>query len=144
MKCWQENFLGNITKNHLTTHSSGWKKFPTRQVLMLTTMLLVVLGMNHTTDAKAGMQQREQPQQADKELPALIAATKRVHDLAIESGFEWTTIEPLINKAYTALKGGDETLARELFSEAKRHAELALEQAERAEKYWHLLAPSDE
>lgn len=67
------------------------------------------------------------------------AEEARAH--ASQLGFEWNTIQPLLDKASEAQQAGDDDKARTFYQEAKHQSMLAVEQAEYAEKHWQLLIP---
>lgn len=67
------------------------------------------------------------------------AVEARAH--ADQLGFEWNTIQPLLDKAAAAEQAGEVEKAHSLYQEAKHHSMLAVEQAEYAEKHWQLLIP---
>ncbi len=74
-------------------------------------------------------------------LPELMASAQALQARAQASGFAWTTIQALLDEASEAITQGQQALACRHLTEAKIHAELALEQAEYARIHWRLLVP---
>lgn len=58
-------------------------------------------------------------------------------------GFEWSTIEPLIQNAESALHQRDFERAAQSADEAIQHSKLAIEQAHQAETDWRINLPPD-
>ena len=56
--------------------------------------------------------------------------------VATERGHAWTTSDQLIDEADKAARDGNESLAISLADEARIHAELAVEQADREATAW--------
>ena len=56
--------------------------------------------------------------------------------VATERGHAWTTSDQLIDEADKAAQDGNESLAISLADEARIHAELAVEQADREATAW--------
>ena len=56
--------------------------------------------------------------------------------VATERGHAWTTSDQLINEADKAAQDGNESLAISLADEARIHAELAVQQADREATAW--------
>ncbi len=77
-------------------------------------------------------------------LEQLLDSAEQARQKASDAGFEWNTIQPLLDKGRETMEKGDEALAHDLFSEAKAHAELAIAQANYADKHWRLLIPNSE
>lgn len=71
---------------------------------------------------------------------ALMLAKQRQKE-ASQLGFEWSTIQPLIQDAEQSLQQGDLQTALSLAEEAQKHAELAIAQAIRSEQNWSLELP---
>lgn len=76
------------------------------------------------------------------------AAVKQIKQEAEEArahadqlGFEWNTIQPLLDRANEAHKSGELEKAHSLYQEAKHQSMLAVEQAEYADKHWQLIIP---
>lgn len=65
------------------------------------------------------------------------AEEARAH--ADQLGFEWNTIQPLLDKAAAAQQAGEAEKAHTLYQEAKHHSMLAVEQAKYAEEHWQML-----
>lgn len=66
---------------------------------------------------------------------------EEAHAHADRLGFEWNTIQPLLDNAAAAHQAGEVEKAHALYQEAKHHSMLAVEQAEYADKHWQLLIP---
>ncbi len=64
------------------------------------------------------------------------AAAMAAIAVATERGHAWTTSDQLIDEADKAAQDGNESLAISLADEARIHAELAVEQADREATAW--------
>ena len=87
-------------------------------ILLLITVILTACGTQQATyvDARAAA------------MTAIAVATERGH--------AWTTSDQLIDEADKAAQDGNESLAILLADEARIHAELAVEQADREATAW--------
>lgn len=88
-------------------------------------------------------QNTENAAQADPKaaLEQIKQEAEKAHAHADQLGFEWNTIQPLLDKAEAAHQAGEIEKAHSFYQEAKHHSMLAVEQAEYAEKHWQLLIP---
>ena len=112
--------------------------------LMIT--FFAFLGAGCSESDQSGDQKMEAPAESDQSelsLDQVKANAEKARQQASESGFEWNTIQPLLDKANEAMEKGDEDLAHQLFAEAKAHADLAIEQASYADENWQLLIPEN-
>jgi len=100
--------------------------------------LLLISGM--------GCSESESPTTADHneamDLDTLRHAAEQARLDANTMGFEWRTIQPLLDQANEAITEGNKDQAKDLFILAKEHAELAIEQAKYADEHWQLLVPN--
>lgn len=88
-------------------------------------------------------QNAETAVQADpeSEVKQLKLEAEEAQAQADQLGFEWNTIQPLLDKAHAAYQAGELQKAHALYQEAKDHSMLAIEQAHYAEEHWQLLIP---
>lgn len=63
---------------------------------------------------------------------------------AAQLGYEWTSIEPLLNSARKAMIKGNFEQAVNLASEAEKHAGLAISQADHERQHWQENVPKNE
>ncbi len=75
------------------------------------------------------------------DLESLRHAAEQARLAASTLGFEWRTIQPLLDQANEAITEGNKDQAKDLFILAKEHADLAIEQAKYADEHWQLLVP---
>ena len=92
-----------------------------------------------------GCSETEPPATADHneamDLESLRYAAEQARLDASTLGFEWITIQPLLDQANEAITEGNKDQAKDLFILAQEHAELAIEQAKYVDEHWQLLVP---
>lgn len=101
---------------------------------LLSSMLLIMLISQH-------MQGYAATSPDEQSVRTSISEAKRLQQKAADLGYEWTTIEPLIEAANLNLSSGELDLALIKAEEAKAHAVQAIQQAKDQAQNWQLELP---
>lgn len=71
----------------------------------------------------------------------LMQQANQANDKVVALQYQWTTVPKLLSKAKAAADAGDFAKANELASEALKHAELGIAQAEQQKQMWQATVP---
>lgn len=98
-----------------------------RTMTLLLVSLLLIACVESATQVGA---------EASKSWAEARSAALTAIEIAANKGHAWTTSDQLIDEADKAVRDGNESLAISLADEARIHAELAVQQADREATAW--------